>query len=102
MSVFSSKKTQQGVYAAEEAKEKTQTESKQKACMGMEMPDSATFISGDICFFCGGASWIWHILSVSDESSRNTQKELQGIRGESKKLLLRLNLPHGIHLPPAY
>ena len=37
MSVFSSKKTQQGVYAAEEAKEKTQTESKQKACMGMEM-----------------------------------------------------------------
>lgn len=48
MSVFSSKKTQQGVYAAEEAKEKTQTESKQKACMGMEMemPDSATFISG--------------------------------------------------------
>ena len=54
MSVFSSKKTQQGVYAAEEAKEKTQTESKQKACMGMEMemPDSATFISGDICFFC--------------------------------------------------
>ena len=30
MSVFSSKKTQQGVYAAEEAKEKTQTESKQK------------------------------------------------------------------------
>ena len=34
MSVFSSKKTQQGVYAAEEAKEKTQTESKQKACMG--------------------------------------------------------------------
>ena len=60
MSAFSSKKTQQGVYAAEEAKEKTQTESKQKACMGMEMemPDSATFISGDICFFCGGASWI--------------------------------------------
>lgn len=57
MSAFSSKKTQQGVYAAEEAKEKTQTESKQKACMGMEMPDSATFISGDICFFCGGASW---------------------------------------------
>ena len=57
-----------GVYAAEEAKEKTQTESKQKACMGMEMemPDSATFISGDICFFCGGASWIWHILSVSE------------------------------------
>ena len=51
MPVFSSKKTQQGVYAAEEAKEKTQTESKQKACMGMEMPDSATFISGDICFF---------------------------------------------------
>ena len=66
MSAFSSKKTQQGVYAAEEAKEKTQTEAKQKA------------------------------------SSRNTQKELQGIRGESKKLLLRLNLPHGIHLPPAY
>ena len=57
-----------GVYAAEEAKEKTQTESKQKACMGMEMemPDSATFISGDICFFCGGASWIWHLLSVSE------------------------------------
>ena len=77
MSVFSSKKTQQGVYAAEEAKEKTQTESKQKACMGMEMemPDSATFISGDICFFCGGCQ---------NESSRNTQKELQGIRGESK------------------
>ncbi len=50
------------------AKEKTQTESKQKACMGMEMemPDSATFISGDICFFCGGASWIWHLLSVSE------------------------------------
>ena len=49
-------------------KEKTQTESKQKACMGMEMemPDSATFISGDICFFCGGASWIWHLLSVSE------------------------------------
>lgn len=47
---------------------KTQTESKQKACMGMEMemPDSATFISGDICFFCGGASWIWHLLSVSE------------------------------------
>lgn len=68
MSVFSSKKTQQGVYAAEEAKEKTQTESKQKACMGMEMemPDSATFISGAICFFCGGASWIWHLLSVSE------------------------------------
>ena len=65
---FSSKKTQQGVYAAEEAKEKTQTESKQKACMGMEMemPDSATFISGDICFFCGGTSWIWHLLSVSE------------------------------------
>ena len=61
MSVFSSKKTQQGVYAAEEAKEKTQTESKQKACMGMEMemPDSATFISGDICFFCGGAFLVW-------------------------------------------
>ena len=58
MPVFSSKKTQQGVYAAEEAKEKTQTESKQKVCMGMEMemPDSATFISGDICFFCGGTS----------------------------------------------
>ena len=37
MSVFFSKKTQQGVYAAEEVKEKTQTESKQKACMGMEM-----------------------------------------------------------------
>ena len=56
------------MYAAEEAKEKTQTESKQKACMGMEMemPDSATFISGDICFFCGGASWIWHLLSVSE------------------------------------
>ena len=66
MSVFSSKKTQQGVYAAEEAKEKTQTKSKQKACMGMEMPDSATFISGDICFFCGGASEIWHLLSVSE------------------------------------
>lgn len=68
MSAFSSKKTQQGVYAAEEAKEKTQTESKQKACMGMEMemPDSATFISGDICFFCGGASWIGHLLSVSE------------------------------------
>ena len=41
MSVFSSQKTQQGVYAAEEAKEKTQTESKQKECMGME-----------ICFAC--------------------------------------------------
>ena len=41
MSVFSSKKTQQGVYAAEVAKERTQTESKQKACMGMEMPDFA-------------------------------------------------------------
>lgn len=41
---------------------------KQKACMGMEMemPDSATFISGDICFFCGGASWIWNLLSVSE------------------------------------
>ena len=53
MSVFFSKKTQQGVYAAEDVKEKTQTESKQKACMGMEMemPYSATFISGDICFF---------------------------------------------------
>lgn len=36
MSVFFSKKTQQGVYAAEEVKEKTQTESKQKACMGMK------------------------------------------------------------------
>ena len=34
--------------------------------MGMEMPDSATFISGDICFFCGGASWIGHLLSVSE------------------------------------
>lgn len=34
--------------------------------MEMEMPDSATFISGDICFFCGGASWIWHLLSVSE------------------------------------
>ena len=66
MSVFSSKKTQQGVYAAEEATEKTQTESKQKACMGMEMHDSATFISVDICFSCGGASWIWHLLSVSE------------------------------------
>ena len=46
MSVFSSKKTQQGVYAAEEAKEKTQTESKQKACMGMEMetPDSISYV----------------------------------------------------------
>ena len=68
MSVFFSKKTQQGVYAAVEVKEKTQTESKQKACMGMEMemPDSATFISGDICFFCGGASWIWHLLFVSE------------------------------------
>ena len=30
MSVFFSKKTQQGVYAAEEVKEKTQTESKQR------------------------------------------------------------------------
>ena len=62
------KENTHGVYAAEEAKEKTQTESKQKACMGMEMemPDSATFISGDICFFCGGASWIWHLLSVSE------------------------------------
>ena len=41
---------------------------RRKACMGMkmEMPDSATFISGDICFFCGGASWIWHLLSVSE------------------------------------
>ena len=68
MSAFSSKKTQQGVYAAEEVKEKTQTESKQKVCMGMEMemPDSATFISGDICFFCGWTSWIWHLLSVSE------------------------------------
>ena len=28
------------------------------------LPDSATFISGDICFFCGGASWIWHLLDV--------------------------------------
>nr|WP_158571472.1 hypothetical protein [uncultured Agathobacter sp.] len=36
-----SKKTQQGVYAAEEVKEKTQTESKQKACMGMEMEISS-------------------------------------------------------------
>lgn len=46
MSVFSSKKTQQGVYAAEEVKEKTQTESKQKACMGMEMemPDSISYV----------------------------------------------------------
>lgn len=49
MSVFSSKKTQQGVYAAEEAKEKTQTESKQKACMAcmgmeMEMPDSISYV----------------------------------------------------------
>ena len=46
MSVFSSKKTQQGVYDAEEAKEKTQTESKQKACMGMEMemPDSISYV----------------------------------------------------------
>lgn len=41
MSVFFSKKTQQGVYAAEEVKEKTQTESKQKACMGMEMENSS-------------------------------------------------------------
>lgn len=41
MSVFFSKKTQQGVYAAEEVKEKTQTESKQKACMGMEMKISS-------------------------------------------------------------
>lgn len=38
---FFSKKTQQGVYAAEEVKEKTQTESKQKACMGMEMEISS-------------------------------------------------------------
>lgn len=30
MSVFSSKKTQQGVYAAEEVKEKTQTESRRR------------------------------------------------------------------------
>lgn len=30
-----------GVYAAEEVKEKTQTESKQKACMGMEMEISS-------------------------------------------------------------
>jgi len=29
------------VYAAEEVKEKTQTESKQKACMGMEMEISS-------------------------------------------------------------
>ena len=35
------KETQQGVYAAEEVKEKTQTESKQKACMGMEMEISS-------------------------------------------------------------
>lgn len=104
MSVFSSKKTQQGVYAAEEAKEKTQTESKQKACMGMEMemPDSATFISGDICFSVAGLLGYGIFYLCQNESSRNTQKELQGIRGESKKLLLRLNPPHGIHLPPAY
>ena len=97
MSVFSSKKTQQGVYAAEEAKEKTQTESKQKACMGMEMemPDSATFSVAGLLGY-----GIFYLCQ--NESSRNTQKELQGIRGESKKLLLRLNLPHGIHLPPAY
>ena len=30
-----------GRYAAEEVKEKTQTESKQKACMGMEMEISS-------------------------------------------------------------
>ena len=88
MSVFSSKKTQQGVYAAEEAKEKTQTESKQKACMGMEMPDSATFISGDICFSVAGLLGYGIFYLCQNESSRNTQKELQDIRGESKKLFL--------------
>lgn len=63
MSVFSSKKTQQGAYAA---KEKTHTESKQEAWMGMEMPYAATYINCTICIFCGGASWIWHLLSVSE------------------------------------
>ena len=99
MSVFSSKKTQQGVYAAEEAKEKTQTESKQKACMGMEMemPDSATFKLAVIFVFSVAGLLGYGIFYLcQNESSRNTQKELQGIRGESKKLLLRLNLP------PAY
>ena len=41
MSVFFSKKTHQGVYAAEEVKEKTQTESKQQAGMGMDMEISS-------------------------------------------------------------
>lgn len=104
MSAFSSKKTQQGVYAAEEAKEKTQTESKQKACMGMEMemPDSELLLAVIFVFSVAGLLGYGIFYLCQNESSRNTQKELQGIRGESKKLLLRLNLPHGIHLPPAY
>jgi len=86
MSVFSSKKTQQGVYAAEEAKEKTQTESKQKACMGMEMemPDSATFISGDICFFCGGASWMASSICVRMRVAETRKKNYKAYEENQK------------------
>lgn len=89
MSVFSSKKTQQGVYAAEEAKEKTQTESKQKACMGMEMemPDSATFISGDICFSVAGLLGYGIFYLCQNESSRNTQKNYKTYE-ENRKIVL--------------
>ena len=41
MSVFFSKNTEEGVYGDEVVKEKTQSESKQKACMGMEMEISS-------------------------------------------------------------
>ena len=104
MSVFSSKKTQQGVYAAEEAKEKTQTESSRRRvwewkwkCLTLQLLLAVIFV-----FSVAGLLGYGIFYLCQNESSRNTQKELQGIRGESKKLLLRLNLPHGIHLPPAY
>ena len=44
MSVFSSKKTQQGVYAAEEAKEKTQTESNSPLAGSVPFPFNWVFV----------------------------------------------------------
>lgn len=81
MSVFSSKKTQQGAHAA---KEKTHTESKQEAWMGMEISDNTTFISCDICFFCGGTSWIWLRLSVAEYEYQKHSKRIAGHTGRSK------------------
>ena len=88
MSVFSSKKTQQGVYAAEEAKEKTRTESSRRRvwewkCLTLQLLLAVIFV-----FSVAGLLGYGIFYLCQNESSRNTQKELQDIRGESKKLFL--------------